>query len=182
MKALENKEIKKELPVFKYNLDPISNEIIVKRKAICPVCHEETDYVYEGPFYSAYDVDDICPWCIKSGRAASKYDGEFQDSATCEDVESTEYLDELVHRTPSYIGWQQEVWLSHCGDFCAFEKYVNWKEIEDIVDELEEDLKVIERDYGLTREEIKRALDGRLQGYLFKCVVCGKHRLTVDCD
>lgn len=172
----------KNLPTFKYNLDPIGNEIIVNRKAVCPVCNEETDYVYAGPFYSINDVADICPWCIKSGRAASKYDGEFQDSASCDEVENREYLDELIHRTPGYIGWQQEVWLSHCGDFCAFEKYVGWKEIANIVDELEEDLKDIENDYRLTRAELEKALGGWLQGYLFKCVVCGKHRLAVDCD
>lgn len=35
----------------------------------------------------------------------------------------------LLHRTPGYSGYQQKVWLSHCGDFCAFTGYVGWKEI-----------------------------------------------------
>ncbi|MDP4144334.1 MAG: CbrC family protein [Bacillota bacterium] len=148
--------------------------MIVKRNSICPVCNQETDYVYEGPFYSVSDVDDICHWCIKNGMATHKYDGEFQDIASCEEVEKREYVDELVHRTPGYMGWQQEVWLSHCGDFCAFEKYVGWEDIKDMLDELDDDLKEISRGYGLSRLELEKALGRGLQGYLFKCVVCGK--------
>ncbi|WP_308423119.1 CbrC family protein [Marinithermofilum abyssi] len=26
----------------------------------------------------------------------------------------------MTLRTPGYRGWQQEVWLSHCGEFCSF--------------------------------------------------------------
>ncbi|MHC1683092.1 MAG: CbrC family protein [Clostridiaceae bacterium] len=68
-----------------------------------------------------------------------KYNGDFQSLSSCEKVESDDFIDELIHRTPGYIAWQQE--------------------------ELEQ--------YLLN--------DGSLQGYLFKCVVCGKPRLTVDC-
>ncbi|MEH6978944.1 CbrC family protein [Bacillus pseudomycoides] len=38
-------------------------------------------------------------------------------------------MKELIHRTPGYGGWQQEYWLSHCNDFCAFIGYVEWEEI-----------------------------------------------------
>lgn len=177
-------EEKRELPKFKYNLKPLDNRIIVKRSEMCPVCNKETEYVYEGPFYSVEDVENICPWCIANGDAATKYDGEFQDIAQCEDVDRQEYIDELVHRTPGYIGWQQEEWLSHCGNFCAFIEYVGWSEIAHLKDELKEDLNRIKNDYGLTQEKLEECLinDGHLQGYLFKCVVCGKHRITVDCD
>jgi uncharacterized protein len=182
MKIFKKKSDKKDLPIFKYNLDPVGNEIIVKRDSVCPVCGEETEYVYEGPFYSVSNVSNICSWCIKNGMAAKKYNGIFQDDASCEDVDQLEYIDELVHRTPGYIGWQQEVWLSHCGDFCAFEKYVQWDDIKSMATELEDDLKNIREDYGLSQAELEVALNGGLQGYLFKCVVCGKHRVTVDCD
>ncbi|WP_458787851.1 CbrC family protein, partial [Vallitalea sediminicola] len=73
-----------------------------------------------GPFYAIEEVENICPWCIKNGKASEKYDGMFQDDQSCDKVNKEEYLDELVHRTPGYCGWQQEYWLSHCGDFCAF--------------------------------------------------------------
>ncbi|WP_458788311.1 CbrC family protein, partial [Vallitalea sediminicola] len=133
-----------------------------------------------GPFYAIEEVENICPWCIKNGKASEKYDGMFQDDQSCDKVNKEEYLDELVHRTPGYCGWQQEYWLSHCGDFCAFIGYVGWNEIKEFADELEEDIKY----FGYTVEDIKKYLinDGSLQGYLFQCLKCGKKRLSIDCD
>lgn len=129
-------------------------------------------------------MEDICPWCIADGSAAKKYDGEFQDSASCEEVETVESLHELVFRTPGYSGWQQEVWLSHCGDFCSFVGYVGWKEIKEIADELKDDIDKIKSETGMTQEEFERSLvkEGSHQGYLFRCIKCGKHRLTSDFD
>lgn len=175
---------REEIPSFKYNPDPIKARVIEKRKAVCPVCNKETQYVYVGPFFSKEEVENICPWCIKDGSAAKKYDGEFQDGCSCEEVESVEYLDELIHRTPGYFGWQQEKWLSHCEDFCAFIDYVGWKEIKHIADELEDDIALIKDQMGMTQEEFEESFvnGGSHQGYLFKCVVCGKHRLTSDLD
>ncbi|WP_273324215.1 CbrC family protein [Vallitalea guaymasensis] len=47
-------------------------------------------------------------WCIKNGKASEKYDGMSQDDQSYDKVNKEEYLDELVHRTPGYCGWQQE--------------------------------------------------------------------------
>ncbi len=63
------------------------------------MCNQQTEYVYEGPFYSEEEVENICPWCIASGNAAAKYDGEFQDSSLCGEVDDEEYIDELIYRT-----------------------------------------------------------------------------------
>ena len=132
-----------DLPIFKYNPNTLELGIIKKEKTICPVCGELKGYVYKGPFYSTEEVDGICPWCIKDGSASKKYTGEFQDSASCEPVDKDEYLEELITRTPGYSGWQQEQWLSHCGDFCALEAYVGWKEIAHLKDKLKSDIKQI---------------------------------------
>lgn len=35
----------------------------------------------------------------------------------------------MIHRTPGYCGWQQEYWIAHCDDYCAFVGYVGWKEL-----------------------------------------------------
>tara|TARA_R110000765_G_scaffold405543_1_gene502094 strand:- start:1000 stop:1608 length:609 start_codon:yes stop_codon:yes gene_type:complete len=173
-----------ELPKFKYNPNTLKLGIIKKVKTNCPVCEKERDYVYEGPFYSVDDIDGICPWCIKDGSASKKYDGEFQDTESCEPVDKDEYLEELTTRTPGYSGWQQEQWLSHCGDFCALEAYVGWQEITHLKNELESDLNQIKSDYGLSQEELESYLvnNGGMQGYLFKCIHCGQHRLTIDTD
>lgn len=61
-----------------------------------------------------------------------KFDGEFQDVANVDSVSDSQKLDELIHRTPGYCGWQQEYWIAHCDDYCAFVGYVGcvgWKEL-----------------------------------------------------
>ena len=172
------------LPEFKYNPNAEKLGIIKREKTICPVCNEERDAVYTGPFYSTEEVDGICPWCIKDGNAAKKYEGEFQDAASCDSVDKKEYLIELTTRTPGYSGWQQERWLSHCGDFCALKNYVGWSEIKHLSDELNDDLSIIKAEYGLTQKELESSLqnNGSMQGYLFQCIHCSKHRLAIDTD
>lgn len=173
-----------EFPTFKYNPNSIELGIFKKEKTTCPVCGQDRDYTYTGPFYSRDDVGGICPWCIKDGSAAKKYDGEFQDAASCDPVDKKEYLTELTTMTPGYSGWQQERWLSHCGDFCALKNYVGWAEIKHLKDELKDDLSEIKVEYGLTQEELEKYLvnNSGMQGYLFQCLHCNKHRLTIDTD
>jgi uncharacterized protein CbrC (UPF0167 family) len=173
-----------EIPSFKYNPDPFKVGVFQKEKSTCPVCGKETDVVYCGPFFSTEDVENICPSCIKDGTAATKFNGEFQDSASCEYVDSEEFLDELVHRTPGYCGWQQEVWLSHCSDFCQIVGVVGWNEIAHFENELRDEIDRITKEFNMTKDDLKKALiaGGSLQGYLFKCIKCGKMRLHVDCD
>jgi uncharacterized protein len=120
----------------------------------------------------------------KDGSASQKYDGEFQDAASCDPVDKEEYLTELTTMNPGYSGWQQERWLSHCGDFCALINYVGWAEIKDLKEELKDDLNEIKNDYGLTQEQLEKYLvnNGSMQGYLFQCLHCNKHRLTIDSD
>ena len=121
------------LPEFKYNPKAIEFGIIKNEKFFCAVCNSERDYVYRGPFYSVEDVHGICPWCIHNGAAADKYKGSFQDSSSCDPVDSDDKMTELTCRTPGYSGWQQERWLSHCNDFCSFQGYVGWAEIKNIL-------------------------------------------------
>jgi uncharacterized protein len=172
------------LPKFKYNPNPLSLGIIKKEVTNCPVCKLEREYKYDGPFYTELEVEGICPWCISDGSAARLFNGEFQDPDNCDEVTDKEYLDELVHRTPGYIGWQQEYWLSHCGDFCAIIQYVGWEEIKHLENELVDDINSICLEWGLTEQEFKNMLlnEGSFQGYLFKCNHCSKHRLYVDSD
>jgi uncharacterized protein CbrC (UPF0167 family) len=170
------------LPQFKYNPNAVKLGIIKMGKTNCPVCEKERPAFYNGSFYAVAEVEGICPWCIQDGSAAQKYDGAFLDAAACEPVEKKEYLMELITRTPGYTAWQQESWLSHCGDFCALKDYVGWTEIKELKDELVADLDQIKSDFGLTQDELETHLknNGHMQGYLFQCIHCGKHRLAVD--
>ena len=65
-------------------------------------------------------------------------------------------MEELTLRTPGYSGWQQEKWLSHCGDFCALIEYVGWNQIKNLQDELNDDLENIKQDYGITQDELEK--------------------------
>lgn len=189
---------KKALPVFKYHPDPIGTEAFSTDKTVkCDCCHQPTDIYYERPFFSTDDIDALCPWCIADGSASKKFNGEFQDSASVEGINPeydeddefsgikdpypSEMINELVTRTPGYRGWQQELWLAHCNEPCAFIGYVGWDEIKDRLDEfvsLENDI----AEYGLSIDELSRYLrnNGDCQGYLFQCLHCGKLRLCFD--
>lgn len=173
-----------DFPFFKYNPNTLALGIVKAEKASCAVCLQIREYSYEGPFFSKTEVSTICPWCIKDGSAAKKYTGEFQDPDSCDPVSNPDYLDELIHRTPGYSGWQQERWLSHCDDFCALIAFVGWTEIKHLKAELKDDLDDIKTEYGLTQEELEKYLlnNSGMQGYLFQCLHCGKHRLTIDSD
>ncbi|TYQ18136.1 UNVERIFIED_CONTAM: hypothetical protein Cloal_0547 [Acetivibrio alkalicellulosi] len=170
----------RKIPFFKYHPEPLKTGMIKKETTTCEVCEKEIDYIYNGPFYAEEEVSDICPWCIKDGKASKEFDGTFQDEDSCDPVDKEEYVDELIHRTPGYGGWQQEYWLSHCGDFCSFEGFVGWSEIEGIINDLEDDIS----ESGFTKDDLQRILvnGGSLQGYLFKCNICGKYRIHFDCD
>jgi hypothetical protein len=175
---------KTEIPSFKYHLDPLASNVFEHKNAKCPVCMKIVSIVYTGPFHSNEDVEDICPWCISDGSAAIKYNGDFQDTQTIENKISKEAMEELIKRTPGYCGWQQEQWLVHCDEPCQFIGYVGWKEIEHQNIDVSDDIIKMSDEYGLKEEEFKSRLvnNSSLQGYLFKCVKCGKYRLTSDCD
>ena len=175
-----------EFPKFKYHPDPIGTEAFKKADElrVCQCCGKRTEYVYEAPFFSAEDVECLCPYCIADGSAAEKFDGEFQDSASCDKVDDPAKTEKLTKRTPGYIGWQQEYWLAHCGDYCAFVGYVGMEELEKmgLADKLEDIYREDAAFFDL--DAIREGLynGGSLQGYLFRCLVCGKYQLYADCD
>lgn len=176
--------MEKDLPKFKYHPNPIKTGAFSTDKTVkCDCCSKETDVYYKSPFYSIKNIDALCPWCIANGEAAKKFDGEFQDMYSCDKVNKKEYLDELCHRTPGYRGWQQEYWLSHCGDFCAFIGYVGWNDIQERRIDKEIEKNYSEDNTGFSFDDIKGYLgNGSMEGYLFKCLKCGEHLLHVDYD
>lgn len=177
----------KTLPYFRYHPNPLATEafLVSDTPVACDCCGKSVPIYYEGPFYSVESIDYLCPECISSGRAAEKFDGEFQDECSLEEgVDSPDKLDELIHRTPGYHGWQQEYWRTHCGDFCAFIGYVGYRELKQmgIVDDVLDDS--VWDEWGAEREDMIQYMvnGGGVQGYLFQCLHCGKYRLWIDCD
>ena len=184
------------LPLFKYHPKPLETGAFEQDKIVeCDCCEQPTSVYYTGPFFSVDDIEYLCPWCIADGSAAKKFAGSFQDKASIEGVGTTYYdndgtatthslsndaLEELLTRTPGYCGWQQEHWLTHCGELCAFVGYVGWDEIKDRLDEfahLEDDCDSFIR-YEHQQECLKNG--GYCQGYLFRCLHCSKLRLWGD--
>ena len=168
---------------FKYHPDPLKTGAFLNDKTVvCDCCGRETDVYYKSPFYSREKVNYLCPECIASGKAAEKFNGEFQDSESVDKIDNEEALDELTLRTPGYHGWQQEYWLSCCNDFCAFLGYPNWDDIEEmgIAEEIENTYRddVCMLDFDTAKEQLMRGE----QGYLFRCLHCGKHYLYIDVD
>lgn len=181
-------ELSEALPQFKYHPYPLKTKAFIQTDqfVICDCCGNSTDIWYRSPFYAVETIHHLCPSCIANGMAAKKFNGEFQDSASVDDgVKDGSKLDELVHRTPGYHGWQQEYWRAHCGDYCAFLDYVDYQDLKQrgIVEEILDDAMWSEEMWGMKSEELLEALDcGGVQGYLFQCLHCGKHLLWIDND
>lgn len=180
-----------ELPKFKYSPNAYQLDIFVKEDGVCSICKEKRNLKYNSSFYSVDEPEYICPWCIANGKASDKYDGEFNDYCGIEGVSSDpkdekptipkEMLDEVCTKTPSYSSWQQEVWLSHCNEPCAFLGYGTSEILKPILEEIKQDIE----NSGVPIEHVKNGLTEDSSGlgtYLFKCCNCGKHRLHIDFD
>lgn len=172
------------LPTFRYHPDPLDTGAFDESKegVVCDCCGKTTHIFYAYPFFSVEDIEYLCPECIASGEAARKYSGSFQDDFSLDDgVDDPEKLDELMHRTPGYSGWQQEYWRAHCGDYCAFLGYVGARELRalGVLEEVLDDPMWDEEQKKMIRESVN---GGHLQCYLFQCLHCGKHLLWMDFD
>lgn len=175
------------LPQFKYHPDPIDTGAFEEAVSpvICDCCKGSTSIYYAAPFYSKEKIKCLCPNCIADGRAAEQFNGEFSDYYMMDSVDNSEKRDELLHRTPGYCGWQQGYWRAHCDDYCAYLGCVGYLELEQmgIVKEVLDDSIWNEQGWDNPEEMLHDVVNGgNIQGYLFKCLHCGKHLLWVDCD
>lgn len=171
-----------ELPKFKYSPNAYDIGVFEKEDGICSVCNEKRQLKYTSSFYSVEEPEYICPWCIENGKAAKKYKGEFNDYAGIENAEhiQKQLLLAVSERTPSYASWQQEVWLTHCNEPCAFIGYADTKTIEPIMNELNDDIQSSGYDPEIVKKQLSK--NGSFVGYLFQCVKCNQHRLHIDSD
>ncbi len=174
------------LPIFKYYPDPIATGTVVASDTVCISCNRARGYIYTGPAYTEAEIiDEICPWCIADGTAHTKLDVDFFDDVgvggggTWDDVPDT-VVREIVERTPSFTGWQQERWFTCCQDAAAFLGRAGRKELEAYGEQAEE---AIRREIRLAmpsehydRDAYFDALDaeGAPTAYLFRCLHCGK--------
>ena len=189
-KTPEEKQKEKErqaqlgLPAFRYHPNPLETGAFEESAdgVVCDCCGKTTHIFYTAPFYAVEDIEYLCPECISSGEAARKYDGCFQDDCSLDNgVDDPEKLDELIHRTPGYSGWQQEYWRAHCGDYCAYLGHVGARELRalGVLEEVLDDPMWDDEQKKMIQESVN---GGHLQCYLFQCLHCGKHLVWMDFD
>jgi uncharacterized protein len=171
-----------DLPAFRYHPDPIATGSIAASEKECACCGQRRGYIYAGPVYAVEELDEsICPWCIASGDAHSKFDAEFVDAAGVGNHGSWEevpraVVEEVAFRTPGFSGWQQERWWTHCGDGAQF---IGRAGTSEVMAHGKATLEVLRADLGWEPgkqfDEYVSALDadGQPTAYLFRCLHCG---------
>lgn len=173
-----------ELPKFKYHPDPLSTGSITASDTVCDCCGVARGFEYTASFYSPRrSKPHLCPWCISSGEAAQKFDGDFSDPFPLEEDGILEkIIDEVSKRTPGYNSWQQEVWESHCEDACEFHGDATPDELASLNgDELSDHLDRI----GLNPEQWQALVSAHRGGgnpavYKFVCRHCGVSIYPID--
>ena len=176
------------LPRFRYHPDPVATGSIVPCDGACLACGRVRGFRYTGPVYAVEELDDaLCPWCIADGTAAARYEAEFTDVGwgVPDDVPAS-VTDEIAHRTPGFHSWQQDHWLYHCGDGCAFIGAAGRSELEEYPDALAA-LRREGESFGWDERQITEYLVSLTKGgsptaYLFRCLVCGTHLAYSDFD
>ena len=156
------------IPVFRYHPDPIATGSLIESSDECERCGQARGLVYTGPRYAVEEIESLCPWCISDGSAAREFDAEFTtvDGAP-PDIPGL-VLDEVLHRTPGFAGWQQERWLFHCADAAEFLGRVGYRDVAELPTALES---LVED--GWNPDDLRSmTADGDLTGYLFRCRHC----------
>jgi len=169
------------LPSFKYHPDPVGTGSFEAADITCSCCGESREFVYAGSTYGKAELEGpICPWCISSGLAHEKFDVEFIDIAAIGDYDPSasvpaEIRDEIAFRTPGFIGWQQERWLVHCGDACAFLGLAGKDELlryesQELLDSLRADVAMDDTQFRDYLEDLDKELGPT--AYVFQCLHC----------
>lgn len=173
------------LPKFKYHPDPLSTGAIEASEAICDCCEQSRGYICTAGVYAEKEIEHVCPWCIADGSVHEKFDGELVDSHPLIQAGLPQsVVDEVSQRTPGYISWQQESWMSCCNDACGFHGDAQRDELLQL-----DEAGVIQlaQDSGFSVDDLPEIIKhyqpkGSPAFYKFVCRNCGKVRYNGDCD
>ncbi|MFV0422564.1 CbrC family protein [Oleidesulfovibrio sp.] len=116
--------------------------------------------------------------------AAEKFDGDFSDSSPLEDEGiAAHIIREVCKRTPGYIPWQQERWLSHCQDACEFHGDVPVQELLEVTGE---ELETFLFNQLISQQQWDQLINSygtcRTAVYKFNYRQCGKIIYDLDCS
>lgn len=118
------------MTAFTYFADPHGSAVSTwtDEPRRCDICGA-TRPGYDGPFYGEGDeVEFVCEPCLVAGRLRERRLSTNEGVATI-DPRPT---DELEHRTPHLVTWQDMSWPTHCDDYCRFEREVGQRELEEL--------------------------------------------------
>ena len=153
----------------------------------CLVCGENPGWLYVLGAYGPRNLrDEVCPWCIADGSAASAHEVRFTEVDDAPDAVPEAVIRELEERTPGFSGWQQERWLFHCDDAAAFLGAVGWDELSAHPEAVAAVLLQVAGS-GIAGEDAEAFVgsldvDGASTAYLFRCLHCGAHLAYADAD
>ena len=172
-----------ELPTFRYHPNPVASGAVEPERARCECCERMVDHIYVASTYSTHDIDKLCPWCIADGTAHEKFDAEFADPYPLRDAGIDEsIIAEVTTRTPGFISWQQEIWLSHCNNACVF---VGDATVDVVGKMTNDEIDYLLQDHGVSREQFKEMAANYQPGgqpaiYHFKCLECDSNLFGMD--
>jgi uncharacterized protein len=165
------------LPTFTYHPDPVATGSVVRTDEACEACDQVRGYIYTGPVYAVEEIELLCPWCIADGSAARDLGVTFGTVDGVPIDVPAEVLDEVLHRTPGFAGWQQERWLFHCSDGAQYQGRVGYEDVARLHGVVE----MIAAD-GWDKDALRHmSADGDLTGYLFSCRHCSARLAYADC-
>ena len=170
-----------ELPQFRYHPDPVGTGSVEPSEKTCRACGKARGYIYAEPaLYESEPEGPVCPWCVASGKAHTRFGAEFIDPAAVGgfgrwDAVPSEVILEVAFRTPGFSGWQDERWWTHCRDAAQFLGPAGRAEVEGHGPELSE---ALQREAELDDREWARRLslldrDHGPTAYVFRCLHCG---------
>ena len=177
------------LPVFRYHPDPLATgSIIAAPDRPCLGCSRIRGYLYMGPVYTEKNFileEHLCPWCIADGTAAKRFSASFNDAGTMEDVPDA-VMEEIEKRTPGFHGWQQESWLTCCGDAAAYLGEAGAAELtRDFPGAIPSVRKYLEENYELAGKELEEFVKALRKGdqptsFIFRCLHCQSYQAYID--
>lgn len=151
----------------------------------CECCGSPRGYKYSAAVYCEDGVATVCPWCIADGSLAAKFGASLVDDHPLRSAGlSAETVEEVTTRTPGYVSWQQEVWMSCCEDACEFHGDAPRAELEALDGA---GLQQLASDSGFSVEVLRGVIPSYRPGgtpafYKFVCRHCRRTRLNGDCD
>lgn len=191
---------------FRYHRDPHNFSTYSQEPQICALCGNDAPG-YQGPFHSRKEIDFVCEECLVNGKLA-EYDATTNEGdlrtlrkelrekhPNVSELEVDRLMqvadDELSHRTPLVITWQDFFWPVHCADYCCFIKEAGKPDLLNIAPEDQVHLLFNDNNDESFREWFEairpdspknNSVAYSIGVYLFQCLHCQKYMVLWDAD